>query len=160
MTSKSLSSDASSGNHRRVGIVQVFVLLAACIGASYGCLDIHETPAAPDAGTDSGGAPGAGGAGFHPDACVSACLTGASKAIGLFSVLGACYESERGATCGAQCDPAAPADPASSSCPIPGIVDPNPGCNACLKDTCCDELQACLVDSGCLNIALCSANCQ
>jgi hypothetical protein len=138
--------------------------LIACAAASFGCMDIRETPATTDGGASGGsggsGAGGEAGSSFDPDACVAACLTGPPAANALFETLGGCYAAERSGECGTECAPAAPMSEATSSCPIPGSVDPNPGCNACLKDTCCEELQGCLANSGCLSIALCAANCQ
>lgn len=141
------------------------------LGVAAGCLDIGRTPGNPLAGMDAGAA-GASDAAAVPDAdytdapilpCTEACVeqygAGDPAAGPKFVAINGCAMVTPTRECTAACVPLGQPLVEPSSCTMPGILNPDPACNACVKDVCCPVIAACLGDPTCVQIGLCANRC-
>lgn len=145
-----------------VPLIGVLTLLAT--GA---CLDIDYTP--PPASSASSGGGGAvssggsdqGGGSYTPPPCLQNCANRTPAGAQAFLAVAACTEAARTGPCAEACAPGAP-DSAygPADCGVPGQVDPQVACNACLKHECCAKLQSCFSDSACITVGICASGCQ
>ena len=138
--------------------------LLACLVVSVASACLHIDRTAPS-GADSGpmsteaGTPALDASDFVATPCQQACLDKTPAGEARFVQVAVCYSSTRLGACAQACA-ALTQETAVSSCAIPGVVDPNPACNACLKDACCSVLTQCLSDTACLTVGICASGCQ
>ncbi|MGC4092573.1 MAG: hypothetical protein QM756_32775 [Polyangiaceae bacterium] len=127
--------------------------------SSPACLDIERTPAAA-AGGAAGAASGTGELDpeFMPSACVGQCVEMTPAGAAAFSRVSACFDRSRAGECAAACESSATDAPASS-CALPASIDPNPACNNCIKDHCCERLMECFGSTNCITIGICASGC-
>ncbi|MGE3672827.1 MAG: hypothetical protein AB7K71_24345, partial [Polyangiaceae bacterium] len=135
-----------------------------CAVLASGCLQIERVPDAQvDASGGSAGQSSDGGlagdaSDYDAGACANGCMELHPAARDKFQALGACVGLTRLGQCAEACVDGATGN-TTPSCSTLGVVDPRPTCNACVKDTCCDVLAACLADSECFATSLCSSKC-
>lgn len=135
--------------------------LAPCLLAlgAAGCLGIERTPKQ-DGGVTDTGLPDVTYDAPTLSPCAQNCIDKTPGGRALFTDVAACNQGSRSGTCADACSADASADAASPTCSVPGVLDPAPSCNACIKDTCCAFLRACLGVPDCLTVALCAATCS
>lgn len=134
-----------------------------CLVAASACLDIEQTPPSASGGSggggSSGGASNEGGSGFTPTPCLKSCIDRKPDGASTFLAVAACNSQAVLTNCAKACAEGGE-DDGGSVCPVPGTVDPSPPCNACIKRTCCAELQRCSTDGACITVGICASGCE
>ena len=129
------------------------------------CLDIKPVPpSSRDAGVGgsmagAAGSAGAGGASnVVVDACSQRCIDKTPAGKAGFLALYDCHQQAHDGVCKTACSGDAGTN-AAPTCTALGQLDPNPTCNACLKDHCCQEMNQCTSSIDCITIGLCAVSC-
>jgi hypothetical protein len=139
-------------------------LFSSALSTLTACLDIERTSAADSSGGAGGSSSGSGGASLDPDfvptECLQQCIDKTPQGAPLFSAVSVCFERARAGTCAEACSSSAPGEEVpASSCTLASSVDPNPACNNCVKDNCCQKLVDCFALAPCIVVGICASGC-
>lgn len=96
---------------------------------------------------------------FDAGPCANACLADHPTAREKFLTMSACVQRTPTGACAESCGDN-PTGPETPTCTELGVLSTIANCNACVKDTCCELLGACLSDAECFATSLCSSTCD